>query len=260
MLQDRDKIVNFLVKKFDLREGEVELYLELLKTQSATVLKLSQSTGMNRITVHGYVDNLVKKGLVTQSKRGSRRVLVPESPDKLNEILEDQRTELKQTESSLPAVIDLLKEIAPPARRMLVAESKFFEGKEGVASIYKDSARADKVYSFVNIDKFYEAFPDGSMGDLLFRAMNKNSKREVWDITIDTPFARENAKTHDRYYCKYLSQAEDWYGFDILIYNEKTAIIQLEPTDMFANLIMSKPVAASLRNIHRSVWELLPEE
>jgi sugar-specific transcriptional regulator TrmB len=259
MQKDQEKITNFLVKKFELREGEVELYLELLRLQSATVLKLSQSTGMNRITAHGYVNNLVKKGLITQTKRGSRRVLVPESPEKLEQILDEKKRELQDLESTLPDVINALKEFVPEKRSRISVDFKYYEGKNAVASIYKEMAKADEVYSFVNIDKFWEAFPEPEMHQLLLEAFEKNKKHVVKDIAIDTPFARKNAvHFHERYQCKFFPKSSQAYEFDILMYDDKVVLMQLVPENMFATKIRSEHIAQSLKLIFNSMWQLLP--
>ncbi len=256
MLQDRDKIVNFFVKKLDLKEGEVAIYLELLKMQSGTVLQLAHATGMNRITVHGYVNTLMRYGLISQTKKGSRRILVPEPLEKVEFLLEGKKQEIEQAEKELPQVLESIKEIIPRGRTDTSVILKYYEGKANVLSVYKETLRASLVCSFVDLDKYYEIFPDTTK--MWEDALDANPRRELFTIAVDSELARQISATgHARYHSKFISGEQPFAGLDFHIYGNKVAIIQLEQTNPVAIVIISRLVAAGLLSIHRVMWGLL---
>ena len=49
-----------------MTEIEAKIYHEVLKVGPTTVQEVAQLIGINRVTAHFQINNLVKKGLVTQ--------------------------------------------------------------------------------------------------------------------------------------------------------------------------------------------------
>ena len=257
-----DNIKDFLTNRFDLSEGEAEVYLKLVEIQPSTVLELSKATGINRITVHGYIEKLIERGLISQTKRGSRRQLITQPPDKFSAILDRKARSIQETENLLPSIVQQIKKLSPSSNEKELVKVEYHEGKKAVSSIYKEALSADKVYSYVHLERYIDVFPD-TLTDW-WKALRKNPKREVWDILIDSPIARKNI-TEDKfqnYHAKILPKPERFSGFrfaDYLIYGDKVAIMQLDPKEIEGTVIQSKHVASSFKALHQTLWDLLPE-
>jgi len=253
-------IKNFLLD-FGLTDKEITVYLCLLKTGPNTIMNLARETGIKRSTTHNTVEELIKKGLISQTNYGERRMVVAEDPKKLEFLMEQKRWDIKKLEDNLPDMVKSIYESVPQAKANTAVEVKYYQGKNEVRYVYELSLKADKVYSFADLEKYYEIYP-GTV-DLWKNALDKNEKREVWDLLVDSTMAREiNQKKHARYHAKFLPKADFYAGFgfsDYIIFDDKVAIIQLDAENVTATLIDSKQVAMSLKALHQSMWSLIKE-
>lgn len=253
--------VNDYLKQLGLSDIETKLYLGLLETGSTTVMELANHVSIKRITAHFNIESLISKGLVTETRKGARRQIVAEGPEKLLELLEDRETDIKQLKQTLPTIIQTISKSIPKAKTSDDVEIRYYEGKKAVLNIYQETLKADEVYSFADLDKYYEVFP-GTI-DSWEKALSENPKRTVRDLLVDTPLARKigTAGNYDRYYSKFLPKSDFFAGFgfsDYIIYDDKVAIVQLDKDYPTATVIESKQIALSLKALHRSMWELLP--
>lgn len=256
----RTKVLAFL-EDFGLSDIESDLYMGLLETGPNTVLGISKHTGIKRTTAHVNIENLIEKGLVAQTQKGSRRKILAEPPSKLKYILEQEKAEIEELESKLDSVKDILEETLPEVSEKTDVTVKYYEGKENVMSVYLESMEADKVHSFASLKKYYQVFPDTL--DLWEEALEKNKKREVWDILVESDIDKKigESNEYDRYHVKFLPSTNIFSGFDFadyIMFDDKVAIIELDPDKPVATVIRSKDMAMSLMALHRTMWQLLP--
>jgi sugar-specific transcriptional regulator TrmB len=250
-------IKNYLTD-FGLNDKEIELYMTLLKTGPSTIMDLSRESGIKRSTTHNNVEELIKKGLVSQTNYGERRMVVAEDPGKLQFLMEQKKWDLKKLEENMPDIVSLIKENVPETEKGNEVTVRYYIGEKEVKYVYGLSLKAEKVYSFVNLDNYYEVFPNTD--ELFVKALEENPKREVWDIAVDTPLARKIGKSHGRYYCKFIDPSKLFTVVDLLIFDNNLAIIQLEPGNTSATLIVSDQISKSLTSLHQSFWGLLPSQ
>lgn len=250
------KIVDFL-EKLGLTEIEAKIYHQVLQVGPTTVQEVAQQIGINRVTAHFQIDNLIKKGLITQLKQTTRRQIIAEPPERLCYLIEQKEKTVKQLQSDFPDFIKTISDNLPKsASQEQKVEVKYYEGKNAVAILYKQTTQSDKVYSFVNLDKYYKVFPNTE--NIFLKAFNNNSNREVWDIAIDSPLARKIKECHSRYYCKLITTTAHLFpGFDFFQFEDYLAIIQLEPNQVNATLIKSKIISDSFKALHQSMWILI---
>jgi hypothetical protein len=91
-------------------------------------------------------------------------------------------------------------------------------------------------------------------------ALDDNPKRKVWDIAVESPLSKDISEKHPQYFTKFIPSAKFLSGFDLLMYDKKVAIIQLESENTVATLIESKLIYESFIALHHTMWELLPAE
>lgn len=142
-------------------------------------------------------------------------------------------------------------------------ELEFYQGKQGVMMAYEQVLKADKVYSFADLDRYYKVFPPFPKSmEVWTKASENNSKRETWDILVDTPIARKVAARHlERYSVKFLPKRQKIKGFgfvDVIIFDDNIAIINLSKDLPTATVITSSEIASTLRVVHQTTWSLLP--
>ncbi|MDO8610448.1 MAG: helix-turn-helix domain-containing protein [bacterium] len=249
------KIQDFL-EQLGLTEIEAKIYQEVLKIGPTTVKEVSELIDINRVTVHFQINNLIQKGLVTQIKQTTRRQIVAEPPEHLQYLIEQKEKTVMQLKSDFPDFIKTINDNLPKSKsKEQKVEVKYYEGKNSATLVYDQTRNSNEVYSFVNLDKYYKVFP--STEKYFLKALNKNNKRKVWDIAIDSPLARKIQVSHPRYFCKLIPSSRYFSGFDFIQFEDCLAIIQLELEQVSATVIKSKIIADSFKALHQSVWSLI---
>lgn len=138
-----DKFTHELLHMIGLTEQESATYLAMLQTDSASIRKISDKTGINRGTTYEILKRLLLKGLVSTRTVGVREYYVAESPEKIFDIIKDQRKELLTAQRLADSVIpELMSKKARPKGRPLV---KYYEDDEGVATILRDVLQTCRV-------------------------------------------------------------------------------------------------------------------
>lgn len=250
-----DKSVKNFLLDFGLTEKEITVYTTLLKTGPNTIMNLARETGIKRSTTHNTVEELIKKGLVSQTNYGERRMVIAEDPDKLKFLMEQKKWDINKLEKNLPDTIEAIYSNIPRARENSDVEVKYYKGKKEVFYLYELSFKSENVYSFVNLDKFYDVFPNTE--DMFWKALNNIDNRKVYDIAVDSPLAKELSTKHPRYYCKFIESNNAFGGVDILIFDNKVGIVHLDRENPTATLLSSKDLADSFKSLHSLVWMLL---
>lgn len=220
---------------------------------------------MNRITAHTNIERLIQIGLVSEVPVGGRRAIVAEPPTRLQYLVEQKIEESQNIERKLPDILKEIEEITPLGITNKSVKTTFHEGKQAVLLIYKDILLANEVYSFVNVDKYYEVFPDTE--EIFKKAFDENPERKVRAIVLDSPLAREieedDQESYPNYVCKYIPNTRDNTIFDFAsfadyqIYDDKVAIIQSEKGKVYTTLIQSKLIYTSFKSLHKYIWKML---
>jgi len=249
------KITDYL-QELGLTEIEAVVYQGLLEISPTTVKNLADHIGIKRITTHFNVENLIERGLVAQTIQGARRQITAEPPERLQYLIQKKFEAIKNLQDNFPDFLNTARTTYSTTYEAKKVEIKYYEGKQGVMSIYQDTLKANEVYSFVNIDRYYETFPETEK--IFVKALDKNPKRHVWDIAVYSNLAEKVAKGHQRYHTKFISNNAVFSGFDILIYSNKVAINQLNKNNATGLLIFSKTLFLSLKALHQTMWTLLP--
>lgn len=257
------KVIDYL-QKIGLSELEAKLYNGLLETGTTTVMELANHVGIKRITAHFNIERLIEMGLVSETRKGARRQIVAEGPERLEGLIQKREEELQGLKSQFPLVADLFN-TSPGKQTPNEVAVSFYEGKKAVWRVYEDMLRADEVYSFINIDKFYSSFPDTE--DEFKKGFDKNPDRKFYAIALDTPLARavemDEKDRYPHYYCKYIPSTEDnpistfANLVEYQIYEDRVAIIQSEGTNPTATVISSEVLHKSFVSLHKFIWQLL---
>lgn len=248
------------LQRFGLSEGEGVLYLKLLEIGPSTVLKLSKQCKIKRSTVHVKIEELLQKGLVTESRQGGRRLIVAESPDRLEGILEHRKNELLKLEQHLPKFIQRIHqrtEIANNGGEYDVAV-RYYEGEEAVKGVYKEFLKTEKLLTFVNLDKVLNTFHWND--DLFSKALLENTSIEIWEIVEASEDAKQSVKISQRRHHCYISKEMSFPGFDFLIAEEAVALVDVNKKNPSAVVISSQTISKGLSAIHSMIWRIFDEK
>ncbi len=250
------ELQSFLVD-FGLTDKEVSLYLALLKTGPNTIMNLARETGIKRSTTHNNVEELIKKGLVSQTNYGERRMVVAEDPEKLKFLVEQKKWNVKKLEESLPDVVGLINQMVPEGKENSKVEVKYYEGKEGVQLIYKEALASKELRSYANLGQITSVLPDNAK---LFEEAQKNNsnliiKEIVDESEVTKQFAQQFAK-NSRYAFKVHRGEIKFTAIDTLIYDNHVAIIHLK--DKLTGVVINNiDYYENTKTIFDFVWSIL---
>lgn len=104
----RQKLIR-LLRRANLSEQEIQIYLTLLKLQSSTTTQITTQTGLNEMMVYRTLNNLKERGLITEAKLNDKqKIFSPLSLKALIETLEKEARSLNRLKNSLEDLDQLL--------------------------------------------------------------------------------------------------------------------------------------------------------
>lgn len=260
-----DKGLDEFLSELGLTETESKLYLDLLKIGPCSIAELTRESGIPRTTVRENIDKLAQKGLLSQTFEGARKKLAAEEPNKVKLLiidrkldLENRKKELDSMEENFNFFVAKLQKQIPEMEESSKVDVRYYEGKEQVEIVYDEILDADKVRSFADLERYYEVYPNTMYKWI--EAFDKNENREYWDIIITSKEGKDILQDVDvdRYHFKFLDLDEKDLNFaDLITYDDKFALVQLQLSDPRAVVIDSDIVVESQKFLHKYMWDLL---
>lgn len=254
-----------LLKDLGLNNSEINIYTGLLKLGPSSYASLVNMIRIPRTTIIENIGRLVEKGLVVETVKESKKMFQAEDPVKIKLLLVDKRLDLESKlkridslELKLPSLIASVMSGQYTDMESGVPTIKIYKGKRKVWNMYEDTQKSKVVYSFCDIDKYYEVFPNSK--DSFTAAFNSHSNRRVFDILLDTPLAKEISIGHPNYYVKFLPKTSFFAGFvfgDYMIFDGKVALVQLDSKNPSVVIIESQDIYLGFVGLHKTMWELL---
>lgn len=86
------------MQNFGLAEKEAKVYVAVLELGTGTVQEISQKSGINRATTYIQIDSLSRRGLISSVDKNKRSVFMAEKPQRLLEILHNQKEQVESLE------------------------------------------------------------------------------------------------------------------------------------------------------------------
>lgn len=256
-------IVSYL-EQLELLPLETKIYLTLLETGSMTARELTRKLGINRTSVYPPIDSLIEKELILKLvKESETKFAVTEPTDSLPALLDrlvkKKLHSLKTLQAEFPTIVKIIDRSHIKNSEVSDAEIKYYKGKTGVKKIYEEALQAKELCSYVNIEEIAKVFPDNfSMFDNAFK---KNPDMQMFEIVEDSPRAKERIKTSSerkQYLYKFLPKGMELSAQDILIYDNKVAIIHFK--DKISGIVHNNvDLYKNFKVIFELNWKMLPE-
>jgi len=128
------------LKQLGLNPKEIIVYLMLLRVGTAPASVIGERTGIQRSTAQYTCKQLVKKGLVTVSRKGSMMLYTPDSPEKLLSLLKMEENLLQAKRMQTQQILGVLKGMLNPLAT--VPSVRFFEGPQSIVAAYEAMLRS----------------------------------------------------------------------------------------------------------------------
>ena len=252
----KEKISENLKKallQFNLTEKEIATYLILLEQGSLSIQDISRNTGINRVTTYAAIDDLKAKGMISESRKGKRKLFVAENPENLKNILQEKRNRLKHEENVLQNII------LPSLKAININQEnkpqiKFFEGLAGIYKVYDDYIlNSPNVIACGSYDSVMKTSSRKTEKDYIEKI--KKMKILFRGILEDTKINREfDEISKGVMHNKFLPVGEK-VSADILVFGSIVALISYEKKS--ATLIEDESIADSIKMYLNFMWDRL---
>jgi sugar-specific transcriptional regulator TrmB len=252
----QDQLSKALSEAFSLTEKEQQIFLRLRDVGKQSASLVARYCEIPRSTVRGILDNLVRRGLLTRSRRSNTQFY---SVEKSSALL----TFLKNRKENLGAEIDLQIKLVENNREAFDKSDaqgarpqiSFYDGYEGLKKVYEDTLTAkSEIRAWASFDANKEALPR------YFESYyTRRAKRQLWirGIHADTPYSKLVTKNNKKYFRKTIPVPPEKFaiGPEIQIYDNKVNIASWK--DKLGIIIESDQIAATLKAIFDLNYETL---
>lgn len=117
------------LQSYGLSEKESQVYLTLLELWSTIASSLSRRTGINRSTIYSLLEDLKRRGVITEVTKNEVKYYSAISPDLLFKKWEEKYEKIK---SELPELLAITNKLGNRPR------TQFFEGFEWLKKIFEE--------------------------------------------------------------------------------------------------------------------------
>ncbi|MFH1010525.1 MAG: helix-turn-helix domain-containing protein [bacterium] len=224
------------LKEIGLSDGEIKVYLALLKLGALQASKIKEDTKLHRTTIYDFLEKLLNKGLVNYVIKDGVKYFKATTPEKLLDFV-------KEKEDHVRDILPQLHTLALPDLDAVKVE--VYKGVEGLKTILNDILRTGKPLAGMGIDETkFERFPV-----LLEQFFKKEEKAGIKERMLTSEKA---ALTYRKKTVEYRYIPQDYFNpTATLIYGDKVAVFIWEP---FTVIVIDN---AQLSDSYRKHFELL---
>jgi len=127
-----------LLVKAGLTEGEIKVYLALLKLGLSTSGPIVNKSGIAKSMVYPVLEKLIHKGLVSYIIKEKTKYFQASNPEKIIEFIEEREKSLSETKDEVKKNLPELEQLMELAKK---SEATIYLGNKGLRTAY------EKVYS-----------------------------------------------------------------------------------------------------------------
>jgi sugar-specific transcriptional regulator TrmB len=231
-----------------LNEKEAKVYLASLELGQSTVQDIAKKAGVNRATTYFVIEALMKSGLMSSFHKGKKQYFVAADPDRLVEVLEQEKNVIEKREENLKKLLPQLESIKMKHEGPVV---RYFEGKEGIAAMVDEFLKTKKttINMAYSVDAINRVFSEKEREKWRSRRL----ERGIETKTIYTYRKGELPEIPNTNRIK-IPFEKFPVSSDIAIYDDKVRIASLG-NRLTGIIIEDKEIAKSLKAILDLAWE-----
>lgn len=238
------------LKQLGLEDKEAEVYLASLELGPANIQKITQKSGVKRSTVYEMIKSLKGKGLMAETTKGKRKLLVASEPEKLKRDITNKERLLSQILPDLNSISNI---------SGLKPKITFYEGREGLREIYNLSLKnkTKKIDWVSPIKSIVETVGE----DFLNEYVENRAKEKYWVRSIQVTeqqyptYKYLDPKTFDQTYRRVRFTPK---GMDIPnvigLWDNKVAVISSHKEGI-GFIIESEDFYKSMKALYELLWE-----
>ena len=239
------------LKTLGLSENEAKVYLAMLELGPASVMEISQKSGINRPTAYVQIESLKKLGLVSTQTKGKKQLFIAESPDQLEFVLDKELTEVKNKKDEFQRILPELLNLHRSSGSQ--PQVRFFEGKEGLLRMQEIVLRSNvkETFAIASVDQIFDVFPSHTT-NYSTRRIKKGIKSRLIYTSSKGPILKDSDEKMLRE-SKFIEEKRMPLSGDLAVYGDSVAITAL--TGKISGVIIDHPeIANSFRSFFELIW------
>ena len=231
------------IKQAGLTDNETTVYQSLLELGPKGAGTISRRTGLHRRVIYDVMDRLIKKGLIGYIVENNRKLFRAANPQRLLEIIEEQKNRINET---LPDLMTLFSQEKEKPRE----DTMVYKGKNGLKSVFEDQIEQDQEVLILgasptayDILQFYFNFYD--------------KKRKAKKMFTRIIFSFQKNKKIPKIPLSEIRFLPEKYSspLSVNVYSDRTAIIFWDKLNPLAIVIKSKDIAEGYRKYFEMAWK-----
>lgn len=238
------KKLSKLLKKLGLSEKESQVYLTILELGDATVQDVSKRSGVARTSIYNFLENMKEMGLISDIKKGNKRMLIAEDPEIL---LDKVKQQVEEIEEAIP---DFMSIYNRPENKPQV---RLYQGKDGLKQVYEDTLKySNDLHVFSDFEKILSTMDQNWMWNYADRRKEKNIKAysiAKKDKTSKTIKQKDEEQLRET---KLVSDVK--FETEINIYGDKVAMLSFKKP-YTGVVIQDKAIAQTLLSVWKMLWK-----
>jgi len=241
------------LKILGLNDEDIAVYLAILTLGKSTVTDIARKSAIKRTTIYNYLDNLLKFGLIFKTVDKKRTYYCPESPNKIKNVLEKQKTAIDDKKEKISLVIPELEKLYSGSFNK--PRISFYEGQEGLREVYWQILDTSKtVYSIFSPDNFFQLFSSAENHKLMMTLYNNGGQMHSLIEKSDHPYP-ELKHVEYKNFIKSKNLPEGFhFDTDLLVAGNKVAMISFK--NLIGLIIEDDSIANLQKNFIKTIWKI----
>lgn len=246
------------IQHIGLTQTESHLYELLVKLGEVSVSLVIAESKLKRPTVYKALQSLEKKGLVILRDIRKKLHVKPESPTKLQDLVNEQAKKVDEAKSNLAAFLPaLIMNYTHSTDRPVV---KLYEGLTGIKELYEDTIRTAK--PIVAVLQSSEVDPE-LYHWLTTSYVKKRTKAKIHAkvLVASGPISRKYTEKSKEEYrtTKQVDGKQFPFQHEINVYGDKVAIINFKKDEPLMGILIHHPrIATTMRAWFDLAWGSIP--
>ncbi len=241
------------LRHIDFTEREAKTYLQALQTGPSTVQELSRRLGENRVTIHSAVQQLIKRGVLFETRRGRKRLIVAEEPRVFEDIITQKEKSLALQRKSMQQLSNFLNKVSPPDSHTPGVE--FYEDVDGFKRMLERTLDArGEFLAIINAGLFSDLVGHNYLLDYFTRRSNKKIYSRL--IFPDVDWARTITKRAKEFKVQVRILPDHMWPSGIFSWNNCLSLKSFTHNRITCTILENQDIATFFREvIFEIIWE-----
>lgn len=228
------------LSEIGLSEGEIKVYMALLKLGPSPASAIKEETRLHRTTIYDFVEKLLNKGLINYVVKNNTKHYKATHPEKLLDFVKEKEDHVKNVLPELIKLSEFQKE---------ELKVEVYRGEEGFKTVLNDIVRtkSDMVGFGVDEVRFKNKFP--------ITMENYFRKEEELGLTERILVSDKTGFVFDKKTIKYRYIPDEFFSpTPTLIYDNKVITVIWEPFNVI--MIENPGLADGFRKHFELLWKM----